>query len=55
MVPTTLPAIGEVVTIWLGNMERRAKILAYDDYCENVYVKWQYQNLGCEWWPTRRL
>jgi len=50
----TMPAVGTIVRIWLpGGVERRAKILGYDDGM--VRVAWIDYALPKEWISVERL
>ena len=49
-----MPAVGTIVRIWLpGGVERRAKILGYDDGM--VRVAWIDYALPKEWISVERL
>lgn len=52
-----LPQVGSTISIWLpGGINRRGKILGYDNHDEMAFVRWvDYGHLSDEWIPTRQL
>jgi hypothetical protein len=51
-----MPKVGAILSIWLpGGINRRGKILGYDNHDEMVLVRWVDYDLSDEWIPTRQL